>query len=89
MVRFYWSLGEDIVNRQMEKKYGAGIMETISRDLQEQFPDVKVLSRRNTFYTKWFYLIYYQPVKKCHKLWHNLTGNRLTHPDQAASSNLF
>ena len=64
LVRFYWSLGEDIVNRQMEKKYGAGIIETISRDLQEQFPEVKGLSRRNIFYTKEFYLLYYQHVKK-------------------------
>ena len=64
LIRFYWSLGEDIVNRQMEKKYGAGIIETISRDLQEQFPEVKGLSRRNIFYTKEFYLLYYQHVKK-------------------------
>ena len=34
LLRFYWSLGEDIVKKQVEKKYGAGIIDSISRDLR-------------------------------------------------------
>lgn len=64
LVRFYWSLGEDIVNRQMEKKYGAGIIETISRDLQADFPNTKGFSRRNLFYARKFYLLYCERFKK-------------------------
>ena len=64
LLRFYWSLGEDIVKKQVEKKYGAGIIDSISRDLQAQFPGVKGLSRRNIFYTKEFYLLYYQQLEK-------------------------
>ena len=63
LVRFYWSLGEDIVNRQMEKKYGAGIMRIISRDLQELFPSVKGFSSRNLYYAKSFYLLYSQSLE--------------------------
>ena len=64
LIRFYWSLGEDIVNRQMEKKYGAGIIETISRDLQADFPNTKGFSRRNLFYARKFYLLYCERFKK-------------------------
>ena len=72
LIRFYWSLGEDIVNRQMEKKYGAGIIETISRDLQADFPNTKGFSKRNLFYARTFYLLYCERFKKCNKLLHNL-----------------
>ena len=64
LIRFYWSLGEDIVNRQMEKKYGAGIIETISRDLQADFPNTKGFSKRNLFYARKFYLLYCERSKK-------------------------
>ena len=64
LIRFYWSLGEDIVNRQMEKKYGAGIIETISRDLQADFPNTKGFSKRNLFYARKFYLLYCERFKK-------------------------
>ena len=34
LLKFYWSLGEDIVKKQVEKRYGAGIMDILSRDLK-------------------------------------------------------
>ena len=64
LLKFYWSLGEDIVKRQVEKKYGAGIMDILSRDLQAEFPNITGFSRRNLFYAKEFYLIYYQQIEK-------------------------
>ena len=64
LLKFYWSLGEDIVKRQVEKKYGAGIMDILSRDLKAEFPHVTGFSRRNLFYTKEFYLTYYQLIEK-------------------------
>ena len=64
LLRFYWSLGEDIVKKQVEKRYGAGIMDILSRDLQVEFPNVSGFSRRNLFYIKEFYLIYYQLIEK-------------------------
>ena len=63
LLRFYWSLGEDIVKKQVEKRYGAGIMDILSRDLQVEFPNVSGFSRRNLFYIKEFYLIYYQLIE--------------------------
>ena len=64
LLRFYWSLGEDIVKRQVEKRYGAGIINILSRDLQAEFPGTKGFSRRNLFYMRKFYLLYYQRFEK-------------------------
>lgn len=35
MLRFYWSLGADIVNLKAESKWGDGIIQSISQDLQK------------------------------------------------------
>ena len=64
LLRFYWSLGEDIVKKQVEKRYGAGIMDILCRDLQAEFPNISGFSRRNLFYIKEFYLLYYQQIEK-------------------------
>lgn len=64
LLRFYWSLGEDIVKKQVEKKYGAGILKTLSRDLKEAIPDATGFSPRNLYYIKRFYLIYNQAFEK-------------------------
>ena len=36
MLRFYWSLGQDIVERQMENIYGSGFFSRLSKDLQQE-----------------------------------------------------
>lgn len=64
LLRFYWSLGEDIVTKQVEKRYGAGIMDAISRDLTAALPGVQGFSRSNLYYIKTFYLIYSQAFEK-------------------------
>ena len=64
LLRFYWSLGEDIVKKQVEKKYGEGIIDILCQDLHQLFPSIKGFYRRNLFYTKSFYLLYSQSIKK-------------------------
>ena len=44
MLRFYWSLGADIVNLKAESKWGDGIIQSISQDLQKSLPGVKGFS---------------------------------------------
>lgn len=60
MLQFYWSLGADIVNLKAESKWGDGIIQAISQDLQENLPDVKGFSVTNLNYIKRFYLLYSQ-----------------------------
>ncbi len=72
LLRFYWSLGEDIVKKQVEKKYGAEILKTLSRDLKVVIPDVAGFSPRNLYYIKRFYLIYNQAFEKVQQVVANL-----------------
>ncbi|MCH5217776.1 MAG: DUF1016 family protein [Muribaculaceae bacterium] len=58
MLKFYWELGKDIVNRQSENKYGSGFFERLSRDLKEAIPEAKGFSVKNLYYIRKFYLMY-------------------------------
>lgn len=58
MLRFYWSLGKDIVERDMENKYGSGFFKNLSLDLKDEFPDVKGFSPTKLGYIKRFYMLY-------------------------------
>lgn len=41
LIMLYWSLGEDIANKQLEATYGSGFFENLSKDLKEEFPEMK------------------------------------------------
>lgn len=58
LLKFYWFLGRDIVERQAENKYGKGFFNTLSRDLKSALPEAKGLSTRNLKYIKRFYHMY-------------------------------
>ena len=61
LLRFYWSLGRDIVEMQAETKWGSGFIRNLSQDLQRALPDVKGLSRTNLLYMIKFYKLYCLP----------------------------
>lgn len=58
MLRFYWSMGRDIVRMNSEVKYGSKFYETISSDLKDIFPDIKSFSPTNLKYMRYFYEMY-------------------------------
>lgn len=49
---FNWQLGRDLVERKAEEKWGKGIVEQLSLDLQNEFPDEKGFSARNLWNMK-------------------------------------
>ena len=55
---FNWQLGRDLVLRQAEEKWGSGIVEQVSLDLQTEFPNAKGFSARNLWNMKKWYLFY-------------------------------
>lgn len=57
---FNWQLGRDIVIRKAEEKWGSGIVEQLSLDLQAEFPNAKGFSARNLWNMKKWYLFYAQ-----------------------------
>lgn len=59
MLRFYYSLGKDIVIKKAESKWGSGFMKNLSIDLKTQNPDATCFSQTNLLYMKNFYQLYH------------------------------
>ena len=59
MLRFYWELGRDIVEKKAESRWGSGFIKNLSRDLKEVNPDATCFSETNLLYMKNFYLLYH------------------------------
>lgn len=55
---FNWQLGRDLVVRKAEEKWGSGIVEQVSLDLQAEFPETKGFSARNLWNMKKWYSFY-------------------------------
>ena len=55
---FNWQLGRDLVMKKAEERWGAGVVEQISLDLQKEFPEEKGFSTSNLWYMKKWYLFY-------------------------------
>lgn len=55
---FNWSIGSDLVTRKAEERWGAGVVEQLSFDLQQAFPNDKGFSSRNVWRMKQWYLYF-------------------------------
>lgn len=55
---FNWQLGRDLVIRRAEEKWGKGVVEQLSLDLQTELPGVKGFSARNLWFMKQWYSFY-------------------------------
>lgn len=58
MLRFYWSLGRDIVALKAEARWGDKFMKNLSSDLKRLMPDATCFSETNILYMKNFYLLF-------------------------------
>ena len=58
MIEFYWELGKDISDRQLENRYGTGFYKKLSTDLLRDLPDGKGFSPTNLKYCRYFYDLY-------------------------------
>jgi len=81
LLEFYWELGEEIVHRQTQARWGDGFLKQLSQDLMAEFPDIKGFSERNLKYIRQWVLFYFddkvigqQPVAQLTQIpWgHNL-----------------
>jgi len=64
LLQFYWDLGQDIVDKQKNAKWGDGLLKQLSIDLSSEFPDMKGFSLSNLKYIKQWYLFYSQEIGK-------------------------
>jgi len=58
LIKLYWEIGREIVDRQKSDGWGSKITERISKDLQNEFPGIEGFSKRNIFRMRSFYLAY-------------------------------
>lgn len=55
MLKFYWQLGEQIVEQQQNYAWGDGFLKQLSHDLMMEFPEMKGFSLRNLKYIRQWY----------------------------------
>lgn len=67
MLKLYWSLGEDICNKQKLYKWGAKIMQRLSLDLRSEFPQTEGFSRTNLYYIKHWYEFFSRQIEFVHQ----------------------
>ena len=61
LISFYWTLGQEIVEREAEKRYGSGFYNRLSKDLKTAFEGNRGFSGRNLRYMAQFYRLYSTP----------------------------
>ena len=58
MIHLYWSIGNQILQRQKEEGWGSKVIDNISKDLRNEFPEMKGLSYQNISYMRQFAIEY-------------------------------
>lgn len=71
---FNWQLGRDLVQKKAEQRWGSGVVEQVSLDLQAAFPESKGFSTTNLWYMKQWYMFYYRELEKLPQLVGELQG---------------
>ena len=54
LVLLYWQIGRSILVKQAEEGWGAGVIDRLSADLRQAFPEMKGFSVRNLKYMRAF-----------------------------------
>ena len=58
MLKFYWSLGADIVRMEPDQPWGSKFMQHLSEDIRREIPHAGCFSRINLYYMRWFFELY-------------------------------
>ena len=77
---FNWELGRDLVQKKAEERWGAGVVEQVSLDLQREFPNADGFSTRNIWYMKQWYLFYFQEDTKLQRPVAEIVNAKLQRP---------
>lgn len=74
---FNWELGRDLVQKKAEERWGAGVVEQVSLDLQREFPNAEGFSALNLWYMKRWYLFYNQADTKLYQVGKEILNTKL------------
>jgi predicted nuclease of restriction endonuclease-like (RecB) superfamily len=68
LLHLYWDLAAKIVEKQKFATWGEGFLEQLSRDLREEFPDMKGFSKRNLELMRQWYKFWMEEEPKTQQL---------------------
>ena len=54
LLKLYWQIGNDILQRQQQQGWGSKVIDQLSKDLRVAFPELKGFSRSNLLYMRAF-----------------------------------
>ena len=74
---FNWELGRDLVLKKAEQRWGSGVVEQVSLDLQAAFPESKGFSTTNLWYMKQWYTFYSGASERLAQLGRELPQKKL------------
>lgn len=79
---FNWELGCDLVQKKAEERWGAGVVEQVSLDLQREFPNAEGFSVANLWFMKKWYLFYSsaETSEKLYQLGREIGDGKLLQP---------
>lgn len=80
---FNWQLGRDLVMRKAEEKWGSGIVEQVSLDLQAAFPESKGFSTSNLWRMKQWYVFYSRDYEKLAQLGREMQDSSVSNANSA------
>ena len=89
LVHYYWELGKDIEEKQVDNKYGSKFYATLSRDLRHEIPDAEGLSETSIRYARRFYLLYNQCFEKLPQVVEGSSGANLPQVVESLYTDLF
>ena len=75
MLKFYWSLGEDICEKQKQYKWGAKVIDRLSLDMRSEFPQSEGFSRTNLYDIKRWFAFYSSQIEFVHQAGGQLLGS--------------
>ena len=58
LIELYWELGKDITTKITGSNWGSKVLDKISVDLKNEFPEMKGFSKRNLYAIRQWYLFY-------------------------------
>lgn len=61
LIVFYWDLGMQICDKEINAKWGLSFIDKLSKDLKEEFPGMGGFSSKNLRYCRAFFKFYNQP----------------------------
>ena len=58
LIKLYWYIGQQIAERQEKEAWGKSVVEKLSQDLRQDFPNAQGFSPQNLWYMRQFFLTY-------------------------------